>query len=190
MKLRALFLCVFLFPLTTAAKTILPDACGDDHVKFDVHAEKDQPAPAEPVDGKAQLILIEDQNGRDKAFSQATVRYGLDGAWAGADYGSSYFAVPIEPGAHHLCASWEGDKHGVSALSFTAEAGKTYYFAAQIAVTGGGGGGYIPPNGLGAGGGGFVRPVAANKSFNLVRLSEDEGKYRTKAWKLAVSKPK
>ena len=90
---------------------------------------------------------------------------------------------------HPLCASWESDKHGIGTLSFTAEAGKTYYFAAQIAVTGGGGGGYIAPNGSG-GGGGFVHPAARNKSFNLVQLSEDEGKYRAKASKLAVSKPK
>jgi hypothetical protein len=54
--------------------------------------------------------------------------------------------------------------------SFTAEPGKVYYFAANVRV--------IP-----------IGENSADYEFNLSQLSDDEGKYRLKAWKLATSKP-
>lgn len=175
-----------------SAKTILPDACGDDKVKFDVRTEKDQPPPAPPEPGKAQIVFVEDNPRMVAPFHYATVRFGLDGTWAGAGNGDSYFVVSVTPGEHHLCADWEGNKRGVGTASFTAEAGRIYYFAAKAGIAGGGGGGYIAPtmgaNGAMTGGGQFAgAPRIA--TFDFGQLSEDDGKYRVKAWKLATSKP-
>ena len=155
------------------AKTILPDACGDDAVKFEVKTEKVQMAPAAPPDGKAQIVFIEDENHMIGAFMHATVRFGLDGAWAGANYNNSYFAVNVDPGVHHLCASWQSSlvfKKMIDVAKFTAEPGKVYYFAADIKVTSTGSG----------------KQASNNYDFGMSQLDEDEGKYRVKAWKLAT----
>ena len=158
-----------------ARATVLPDACGDDKIKFDVTAEKGKPAPVAPPEGKAQIVFIENENHMIGTFMYATIRFGLDGAWAGANYNNSYFAVNVEPGEHHLCASWQSSlgmiKKYIDVASFTAEAGKVYYYAANVKVT---------PTG----------DDTNNLDFNLVPLNDDEGRYRVKAWKLASSKPK
>jgi hypothetical protein len=104
-RLVLLLLCASLLSAVQArAKTILPDACGDDKVKFDVTTQKNQPAPAPPADGKAQIVFVENQEAK-ATLHYVTVRYGVDGAWAGANYGNSYFAVTIDPGVHHLCVT-------------------------------------------------------------------------------------
>ena len=57
--LFVLLLCASLVPAMQAkAKTILPDACGDDDVKFKVDTKKDHPAPPPPTAGKAQIALL------------------------------------------------------------------------------------------------------------------------------------
>ena len=91
----------------------------------------------------------------------------------------------VEPGEHHLCVSWQSAlkmlKKSIDVASFTAEAGKVYYYSADIKITtirGASG------PGVTSGGGG------ANIDFGLLPLNEDEGKYRVKAWKLATWKTK
>jgi hypothetical protein len=83
--------------------------------------------------------------------------------------------VTVNPGVHHLCASWQsalgGIEKNVDVASFTAEPGKVYYFAANVKV--------IP-----------IGDNNATYDFSLTQLNDDEGKYRVKAWKLASSKPK
>jgi len=157
-----------------AKATILPDACGDDKVKFDVNAEKGRSAPAPPEAGKAQIVFIENENQMIGPFMYATVRFGMDGVWAGANKGNSYFVVTVDPGVHHLCASWQSAlprlKKSIDVAKLTAEAGNTYYFAAQVTV--------IPTG-----------DSNANINFGLSQLDEDQGQYRVKAWKLAASKP-
>lgn len=183
-RLVLLLLCASLIPAVQAsAKTILPDACGDDSVKFEVSTQKDQPAPAPPAAGKAQVVFIENENQGLGFGKHATVRYGMDGSWMGANNDNSYFVVNIDPGLHHLCASWQSSlgqlKKSIDVASFTAEAGKVYYFAADIKITvvrGASG-----PGVTSGGGGGSV-------DFGLAPLNEDEGKYRVKAWKLSTWK--
>jgi hypothetical protein len=173
--------------VSARAKTILPDACGDDSVKFDVSLKKDQPPPGPPEAGKAQVVLVQSAG--------IVIRFGLDGAWAGANKGDSYFAVAVTPGPHTLCTAVQPGmgasryvKDSVQLLPFTAEAGKTYYFEAVIGLVGVGG--RVPPTSgaNGATGGG---PVTGGGSgfFGLNQLTDDVGKYRVKAWKLSVSKP-
>jgi hypothetical protein len=187
-RLAVLLLCAALFPaVQSRAKTILPDACGDDSVKFDVTALKNQPAPEPPPAGSAQIVFVEEQNAR-ASFHLITVRYGVDGNWAGANYGDSYFALNVTPGIHHLCVNAQGDKKAVGVTSFTAEAGKVYYYEASTTVTRSGGG-VVTMNGPGGPSTGMA-PGSINKLFQFTQLSEDEGKYRIKAWKLATWKSK
>jgi len=171
----AFFLCLpFVFALQARA-TVLPDACGDDKVKFDVSTKSHQPAPAPPAAGKAQIVFVENENHMLGPFMYATVRFGLDGAWAGANNNNSYFAVTVDPGIHHLCANWQSAlpmiKKYIDVASFTAEPGKVYYFAANVIVTPTGGNN-------------------VNYDFNLAQLDDDAGQYRVKAWKLATATPK
>jgi hypothetical protein len=166
-------------------KTILPDACGDDGVKFEVTALKNAPAPAPPPDGKAQIVFVENESQGLGFGMHATIRYGLDGSWAGANNGNTFFIANVDPGEHHLCVSWQSAlkmlKKSIDVASFTAEAGKVYYYAANITITTVAG---ASGPGVTSGGGG------ANIAFALAPLNEDEGKYRVKAWKLSTWKTK
>jgi hypothetical protein len=178
MKTRFILL-LFCLSLVSAiqarAVTILPDACGDDKVHFDVKTEKGQPAPAPPEAGKAQIVFIENENQMLGLGMYATIRFGLDGSWAGANYNNSYFVVNVDPGVHHLCVSWQSAlkmlKKSIDVASFTAEPGKVYYYAADVTVKAAGNNG-------------------VNIDFGLSPLDDDEGKYRVKAWKLATWKTK
>ena len=120
----ALVLCVSLACGVRVWATALPDSCGDDKVKFDVKTEAGQPLPAGPVEGKAEIVFIENQ--MITPFHYEPVRFGMDGAWAGASKGDSYFVLTVASGVHHLCASWQSDleqlKKNVKLTSFTAEA--------------------------------------------------------------------
>lgn len=159
----------------SARATILPNACGDDKVKFEVTAKTSNTPPAPPDPGKAQLVLIENENHMIGPFMHATIRFGLDGAWVGANSDNSYFVVPVEPGVHHVCVSWQSSlkmlKKSIDVASFTAEAGKVYYFAANVKVV---------PTGNNA----------ANIDFDLSQMDEDARQYRVKAWKVAKATPK
>jgi hypothetical protein len=77
--------------------------CGDPKIKFDVKT-RNSGSVAKPDPGKATVYFIED----DKNFNsipKPTTRLGIDGEWAGATHGNSYFSVSVNPGVHHLCAS-------------------------------------------------------------------------------------
>jgi len=188
-KLFAIFLCASLLAMCARAKTILPDACGDDSVKFDVKTEQGQPAPAPLPDGKAQIVFIESYvKNMPNIGGAPIVRYGMDGTWVGANKGDSYFTLTIDPGEHHLCASLQTilgrmKKNSVGMTSFTAEAGKTYYYQFTITdkstlTTGATG------PGVTNGGGGISEDI----SFDFAAVTEDTGKYRIKAGKLATWK--
>jgi len=175
-KVSVLLLCVSLLPASQAlakSKSILPDGCGDDGIQFEVSQEKENPAFTPPVEGKAVLVFSESMPREQKL--QSTTRFGVDGAWVGANRGDSYFTVTIDPGEHNLCASMQSapgrmKKEFTQALSLTAEPGKVYYFEAAINVIGNANIG-----------------IAA---FGFQQLSDTDGKYRVKAWKFAASKAK
>jgi len=61
-RFSALFLYLPLVFALQARATVLPDACGDDKIKFDVSTKSKQPPPAAPADGKAQIVFIENEN--------------------------------------------------------------------------------------------------------------------------------
>jgi hypothetical protein len=165
-----------------AKDKILPDACGAAGTEFEIKAKADQPAPGGPDADKAQIVFIVDGD------KHRNVRFGVDGSWAGAAEGNSYFVVTVTPGEHHLCADWMHSKSPANTAAFTAEAGKRYYFDEAITGAGGSAGHFVPPS-PGYAGGHRVGGSPATLSSNFGQLSEDDGKYRMKAWKFATSKP-
>jgi hypothetical protein len=175
-KLSVLLLCASLLPAVQAlakSPAILPDGCGDDSVQFDAKQEKEKPAFTGPVEGKALIVFVETMPNEMRV--QSTTRFGVDGAWVGANRGDSYFTVSVDPGEHNLCASMQSapsrmKKTFTQMASVTAEAGRVYYFEAQVNVIGG--------QNIGI------------AEFGFSQLSDTEGKYRLKAWRYATSKPK
>jgi hypothetical protein len=86
----------------------------------------------QPDAGKALVYFIEDDSDFG-SFPKPTTRAGVDGSWVGATHGDSYFFFSVDPGEHHLCASWQtaiivGQGHKAAAAHFTAEAGNVYFF--------------------------------------------------------------
>jgi len=191
-KLVVLLLCVSLLPAMQARakdKTILPDACGDDSAKFDVTTEKDKPAPGPPAAGMAQIVFIESGN-LGQIF-----RYGIDGSWVGANHKDSYFAVDVAPGDHHLCMSLQ--LNGLNSekvrqkyarlLSFTAEAGKVYYFEASPGWIEGGVVSTMNTPNSGDGSGQQVMHHATSSGgvmpLDFVQIDQDTGKFCVKSKK-------
>jgi hypothetical protein len=160
---------VFLAFAAQVRATVLPEACGADDVKFKVTTQKSLHGPDGPASDMAQIVIIEDPH----SCCDAKIRIGVDGTWAGASKGGSYFAHPIFPGEHHLCMNWQIDfrdkgnlKDEVHISSLTAEAGKTYYYEVKIRRR----------NKI------EHEPIAYD--LELTPLNEDEGRYGVKTSKL------
>lgn len=178
-KFGVLFLSVLLCGAAQGLATVLPDACGDDKVKFDVTATKGQPAPSAPGAGLAQIVFIGTVVKENLAFCvgcDVLTRLGLDGAWVGANKGNTYFSYDVTPGVHHVCTNWDSrlaflaNKIGVA--SFTAEPGNVYYFQAKILMK--------MEN---------LDTAQMDQRLNLVALNEDEAKYLMKISEQSTSKP-
>ena len=154
----------------------LPDACGDDKVKFDVKLQKDPPASAAPATGKAQIFFVESSQqpmalgcmGRCGNFT----KYGVDGAWVGATKDNSYFVLALDPGERHLCAI-QGKQ--IYAEALTVEADKSYYFQVNYNAEGTQYGDAKHPN----------YQLKTHVDFAL--LSEDKGKYLVKVSDLSTT---
>jgi hypothetical protein len=109
--------------------------CGAANIEFNVKTDDKQRSAVQPDAAKAHVYFLQD----DAAFlsrPRPTTRFGIDGAWVGATHSNSYFSITIDPGVHHLCASWQGfvglgPQRKEAALHFTAEAGSDYYFRAK-----------------------------------------------------------
>jgi hypothetical protein len=119
----------------SAANPLAAAGCGANEIHFDVTTNKKQHPTSQPVAGKALIYVI------GAAWSDYVnlhigtppTRFGIDGTWVGANGYSSYFFFPVEPGDHRLCTNVQSRiervvKSSTAATSFTAEAGKTYYF--------------------------------------------------------------
>ena len=109
-------------------------ACGPKEVRFDALTTSGSPAALQ--DGKALVYVSEVFEKVPGELGNPTIRIGLDGAWMGATRSNSYIAFSVDPGEHHLCTNWQSHFKRLSReaafASFTAEAGKTYYFRARI----------------------------------------------------------
>jgi len=143
-------------------------ACGAKDVNFQVKSDY-QGRHLPVVDaGKAVVYFVETQ--KFGGLGNITTKIGLDGAWVGANQGDSYFFVTVEPGEHHLCASWQSSlasRQQVSLNNVTVESGKTYYFS--ISITGDGRTAY---------------------SFDLVKINSDEAQLLIARSPFSVSRAK
>lgn len=128
-----------LFAQDQAAAARAAAGCGPNEVKFTVKTDKDQHPTAQPEVGKAIVYVFGgesiDLHGLVIGRDFVTTRWGLDGVWVGAGYRNSYFFFSVDPGDHHLCAGRQAFSKPSTALSFTAEAGKTYYFRTRTRHT-------------------------------------------------------
>jgi len=111
-------------------------ACGPGNIQFDVKTEGNHHPTAVTQDGKALVYVVGVFEAPKNQLVKPTTKIGLDGTWVGANKSNSYFSVPVEPGDHHLCMAWQSRLKGyakkVALSSFSAEAGKAYYFRARI----------------------------------------------------------
>jgi hypothetical protein len=109
----------------------VPASCGPADVHFSVKPDRTQRSLAQPEPGKA-LVYVFEEFQEQRGFVTPTIRVGQDGAWVGANQGSSYLSFAVEPGEHHLCANWQSSLSSLSSqyslASFTAESGKIYCF--------------------------------------------------------------
>jgi hypothetical protein len=186
-KIVTLLLAATVATVAHASAPVLPDSCGDPGITFDAKTDIAIAPLAPPAEGKAQVVLIMTvvKKGGHGAFVPGirnfTTRFGMDGSWLGAAGNNSYFSVDVTPGEHHLCANVQntlsGAKDMIGMQTFTAEAGKVYYF--EFVAT-------------------RISTVTENSSDNyysstFTAVDADEGKFRTKALQISTStarKPK
>jgi hypothetical protein len=88
--------------------------------------------------------------------------------WVGANKNSSYFAVPVAPGEHHVCASVQSSRgHSTGLVHFAAEAGQVYYFDGRV-----------------------VYGEGSNLYFSLGAVDSDQARYLINSLALSVATPK
>jgi hypothetical protein len=171
MKLNSgvLLLCACLVLVAQARATVLPDACGDDKVKFDVTTSDKKSALPEADTNKATFIFVQ----RNRAcMGCSAVRVGIDGTWVGANKSNSYFAVTVPPGEHHLCALWGAPlariENKLGLTDWQADPGQAYYFEIEVESHG----------------------SEDTPKMHLKPISPDMGKFLISRSKLSVAKPK
>ena len=181
MRTMIAILAVTLSATIQSSASTWPDACGKDATQFKVKTSKKQAELVAPEAGKALIIFTESLSG--DFGSDPIARFGVDGSWAGANKGASYFAVSVAPGEHHLCAvrqsGAKSDRVNVGEATVKAEASSVYYYDFKIARTPIGspkesGGGGLPgtPHDMTAKEPETVDTVA------FVALDEKEGRHR------------
>jgi hypothetical protein len=176
-KLIALLFCASLIPAIQARATILPESCGEDPIKFSVNVNASTGLPRPPAEGKAQIVFIETINAPGFHLTTPTTRFGVDGAWVGANKGDSHFTIDVAPGVRNVCVNWQTDSDldseakRVGMDTFTAEAGKIYYYEIKILM-------------------GVQGASKLDLFFNLSQLGGVEGRYRAKASGVSTSKAK
>lgn len=133
---RAVFavLCMLLVPLGFAYGQSSV-GCGPAKARFGVKSHGKHHTVATPAPEKALFVFLQDDL-KYHSTPQTPTRFGLDGTWVGATHANSYFFVPVEPGPHDVCASWQArfpirGARSSGAIHVVAAPGETYYFRAQ-----------------------------------------------------------
>src|SRR5947209_3096632 len=123
------------FAQNSAVNLLAAAGCGPNEIHFDVKTDKKQHPTGQADPGKALVYVIgaASTDYVDLHIGTPPTRFGLDGTWVGANGYRSYFFFAVEPGDHRLCTSVQSKferlvKSSTAATSFTAEAGKAYYF--------------------------------------------------------------
>jgi hypothetical protein len=159
----------FAFAQDQTAITAAEAACGDQKIKFDAQQDTRQHPTPQPDADKALVYVVQDL-GQLQCTGCALIRVGVDGSWAGANQGSSYFFFPAEPGEHHVCVNWqsrlEWRSRAFAMANLTAEAGKIYYLRVRIF------------------------PGHYDFTFDLDPVNDDEGKFLVASSAFSISHPK
>jgi hypothetical protein len=134
----ALLMAVPVFGQDQATDLRTAAGCGPRKTQFSVKTDRTLHAVRQPEPAKALVYVIE-QGQPEGGEAKVTVRVGLNGNWMGANYGESYLSFAVAPGEHHVCVDWQSilkSRQKLSAAAeLTAEAGKTYYFRAEVVLT-------------------------------------------------------
>ena len=141
-------------------------SCGPADVSYRVHLNDNPQPDASPQSGKALVYFIQDEE--TDGYITHTTQLALDGKWVGANQGTSYFSVSVDPGVHHVCADTRTVEMGprIELAHFTAEAGQTYYYQTKLILT------------------------RYQASFDLTPVDSDEGIYLARSFPSSVSQPK
>jgi hypothetical protein len=147
LSLRAFFLCVSLACAGPAATTVwaqdnvspqMQTACGPDQAKFEVQRQVHSHPTATPESGRALVYVFGDSELDNTAIhiGGLITRVGVDSVWVRAYDYKSYTYFSVNPGEHRLCTSQQSSlksrrDDNASAITFTAEEGKVYYFRTQ-----------------------------------------------------------
>jgi len=116
--------------------------CGRDQTKFEVKRQTHSHPIGVPEPGKALVYVVGDSELDNVAIhiGGLITRVGFDGEWVGAYEYKSYMYFSVDPGEHRLCTSQQSSlksrrDNNASAITFTAEQGKVYYFRTQPTPT-------------------------------------------------------
>ena len=115
--------------------------CGPDQAKFDVKREAHSHPTRAPEPDKALVYVFGDSELDNTAIhiGGLITRVGVDGEWVGAFEYKSYTYFSVVPGEHRLCTSQQSSlksrRANASAITFTAEENKVYYFRTQPSPT-------------------------------------------------------
>jgi hypothetical protein len=107
-------------------------------------------------------------------------RVGIDGDWVGAYGFKSYMYFSVAPGEHRLCTSQQSAlksrrDNTASAITFTAEEGKMYYFRTQPT-----------PTSLAA----STKTGVPNGDVELAKLDPAQAQLMMRKWGYSTSQPK
>lgn len=111
-------------------------ACGPANVSFKVKLDQSHRPLAQPEPGKALVYFLHDA-GTNQVAAYPTVKFAIDGTWAGADHGNSYFSASVNPGEHHVCVTLQSSVVAprLELAHFTAEPEKIYYYRTRLVVS-------------------------------------------------------
>jgi hypothetical protein len=116
--------------------------CGPDQAKFRVKRDAHSHPTGTPQGGKALVYVFADSELDNVAIQIGGLitRVGIDGEWVGAFEYKSYTYFSVDPGEHRMCTSQQSSlksrRDNATAITFTAEEGKVYYFRTQPTPTG------------------------------------------------------
>jgi hypothetical protein len=110
-------------------------ACGVWNVEFPVKEDRVNTTMQQIPAVKAMVVFAVD--GNERGLATFTTRIGVDGKWAAATRAGQYISFAVDPGSHHLCASFKGAAlanidNPITLHSLKAEAGKIYYLRIRV----------------------------------------------------------
>jgi hypothetical protein len=164
----ALVTLVFAVSAFAQGPPALPSAaCGPSNRSFKVKLDSSQHMLEQSDPGKARVYFFQDA-GTTQTVGYPTVKIGIDGAWAGANHGNSYFSVSVAPGEHHVCVTLQSSlvAQRVELAHFTAEPDRSYYYRTRLVMS---------------------RSV---ELLELDAIDVDQAKYLIATFPLAASSPK